>query len=122
MKMHEFLWYVKAVHEKVESSVENPGRWCWPTRDLLAWNIRSNREAIDPLGWRDRYQVARDKGFITVGPCAAHCHGPHVTLTAKGEATLARWMQQGCCAKCACRAHEGEVHLARRIVETRRRA
>jgi len=119
MTAHEFLWYVKAVHDKVEASVSNRGHWCWPTRELLNWNIRQNRALINPSGREQQFARALAKGWILVGPCAPHCHGPHVSLTALGEATLARMMAQGCSSGCACREREEAVRLDRKIEQRR---
>lgn len=120
MTMHETLWVLKAVHDHVAASVSNPGSWCWPTFDLLSSNVRANRHLLSTGGWREQLKRAESQGWARRVPCQPHCHAGHVTMTASGEAVLARMNAQGCCRNCACRAREADIRLARRV--ERRRA
>lgn len=121
MTMHEALTFIDALHGYVERTVANRGPWCWPTRELLAYNLRLNREAFP----RDRPEVlwrtfrshcerAKVRGWLTEGPCTPHCHAVHTVLTGKGREALRLMGETGCGPQCV-QHREIKLHLERKV-------
>lgn len=101
MTMLECLDFVNQLHDYIESRVDRPGPWCWPTRDLVNENLKANRDNFP----RDKYlvdsfgrvlRIARARGWVAVGGCSNHCHADHVRLTGVGQDMLCLMKQQGC--------------------------
>ena len=122
MTMHETLNFIDALHGFIERNVSNPGPWCWPTRTLAAHNLRLNR-AVFPRdkdqhvltsSFEKQVDIARKRGWMSDGPCAPHCHGRHLSVTAQGREALRLMNEQGCGPQCQ-QHRETKLHLERRI-------
>lgn len=98
MNVHETLAFIEELHGYMERTVSNKGPWCWPTRELLAYNLRQNEQCFAGGigGWRDTLARARKKGWIRESGCSAHCHAFHVELTAAGREALRLMNETGC--------------------------
>lgn len=96
MTIHECLRFIQGLHDYVAKSVDHPGPWCWPTRELLAANVRLNREHFTPDDMRNQMGRARARGWLVEAPCQSHCHARHVSLTGVGLAALALMDERGC--------------------------
>ena len=100
MTMHEALNFVKALHDHVSSAVENRGHWCWPTRELLAENVKVNRALFagrnQSEDFRRQLGIAKRKGWAVEEGCSPHCHGRHVRLTGVGLEALRRLDESSC--------------------------
>lgn len=119
MTMHEALRVLDGLHGLFERSVSNPGPWCWPTRELVAANLRRNREAFprdkDPTNsFARQLSIARRRHWIAAGPCQSHCHAEHLTLTAAGREALRMMNEQGCGPHCHVH-RETKLHLERKV-------
>lgn len=119
MTMHEALNFLDAFHGFMERSVSNRGPWCWPTREMVAENLRLNRKAFP----RDSYplnsflrqlEIALKRHWIAQGPCQSHCHAQHLTLTAPGREALALMNEAGCGPQCRTHA-ETKLHFERKV-------
>ena len=119
MTMHETLKFLDALHAHLERSVSNPGPWCWPTRELVAGNLRLNRKAFprdtSPKdSFNRQLSIALRRHWIASGPCQPHCHAQHLTLTAAGQEALALMNEQGCGPQCH-QHRETKLHLERKV-------
>jgi len=119
MTMHETLRFLDALHGHLERSVSNPGPWCWPTRELVARNLRLNRKAFprdtSPKdSFNRQLSIALRRHWIAAGPCQPHCHAQHLTLTAGGQEALALMNEQGCGPQCHVH-REMKLHLERKV-------
>lgn len=101
MYMHDTLYFLNALHAFIEASVDNRGPWCWPTRELASFNLRRNRMVFPrDNNLRQAFNRcvadAKLRGWIVEGPCAAHCHARHLSLTALGKEALDNMNLYGC--------------------------
>lgn len=98
MTMHEALFFIKGLHDRVERSVANKGPWCWPTRELLADNVRLNRDRFSGKrqDFRTQIAIAKRRGWVVEEGCSSHCHALHVRLSGAGLEMLALMNLHGC--------------------------
>jgi hypothetical protein len=119
MTMHEALNFLDLLHNHIEHSVSNPGPWCWPTRQLVHYNLGLNRSCFPRDkrvydSFNRQFKIARSRHWTDVGPCASHCHAEHLRLTDLGAEALRVMNEQGCGAHCH-QHRETKLHLQRKV-------
>jgi hypothetical protein len=119
MTMHEALNFLDALHGYLERNVSNPGPWCWPTRELVAQNLRLNRKAFPrdarPTdSFKRQLNIALERHWIASGPCQSHCHAQHLSLTAAGQEALVSMNEHGCGPHCG-NHRDKKLHLTKKV-------
>lgn len=119
MTMHEALQFLDALHAHMEHSLSNPGPWCWPTRELVAYNLRLNRKQYPrdkdvTHSFTRNVAIAKERHWISEGPCGHHCHANHLRLTTAGVEALRLMNKEGCGPHCQ-QHRETKLHLQRKV-------
>jgi hypothetical protein len=99
MTQHELLAFVEGLHEHMKQET-GKSYVVWPTREMMADNIRLNREFWGP-GWSNQYRSAlaeaRRRHWVVIDDgCSQTCHAQHVRVTAAGAQALAIMNTDGC--------------------------
>ena len=119
MTMHEALNFLDALHRYIEHSVSNPEPWCWPTRQLVHYNLRLNRGCFPRDkrvydSFNRQFKIALSKHWTDAGPCASRCHAEHLRLTTNGAEVLKVMNEQGCGPHCN-QHREPKLRLERKV-------
>lgn len=118
MTIHESLFFIDELRRFVEKHVDHSGPWCWPTRELAAYNLRRNalvfrREKQLNRAFNLNVGTVKEKGWLVKGPCAPHCHAYHLKLTQLGQEALDNMNRYGCGTR-ECKPHP-ELTFVRKI-------
>jgi hypothetical protein len=119
MTMHEALIFLDALHRHIEHSVSKRGPWCWPTRELVHYNLGLNRSCFPRDkrvydSFNRQFKVALSKHWAEAGPCASRCHAVHLRLTGEGTEVLCVMNEHGCGPHCN-QHREPRLRLQRKV-------
>jgi hypothetical protein len=111
MTMHEALVFLDWLHGEIKLQGKFSEKGSWPTRELIAVNLRANKECyprdrrVDDSFYR-QMSIARKRRWAVQGPCSRSCHANHLWLTTAGLAVLEMMNREGCCPECGNVRHQ----------------